>query len=111
MSQESKPTLADAGIFKSAAGGCSCGGSKVTYRLPIRISDPVLPFFLQFGEPSSDITKSHLIIINTDKYKITAIKRLKDIEFTLKRQGSATQQQAFESALINMVQSVAKEKK
>lgn len=112
MSQESKPLqLSDVGIFKTAAGGCSCGGSKFTYRIPIRITDRVLPLFLEFGEPSSDIATSHLIRINTPQYKITAIKRLKDIEFTLKRQDAVATQEAFENALINMVQSIAEEKK
>ena len=111
MSQESKTSLADVGIFKSAAGGCSCGGTRFTYRLPIRMTDQILPFFLQFGEPNTDIATSHLITINVPEYKITVIKRLKDIAFTLKRQDAATHQQAFESALINLVQSVAEEKK
>lgn len=110
MSQDSNP-FADLGIFKSAAGGCSCGGSKFTYRLPIRITDQATPLFLQFGEPTTDLAKSHLIRINTTEYKIVAIKRLKEIEFTLKRQDAAHTQQAFESALINFVQSVAEEKK
>lgn len=103
--------LADVGILKSAAGGCSCGGSKFTYRLPIRISEEFFSALLQFGNLNSDVATSHLVSINTPDYKISAIKRLKDIEFTLKRQDAASLQQAFENALINFVQSVAKENK
>jgi hypothetical protein len=109
MSQEL--SLADVGILKSAAGGCSCGGSKFTYRLPIKITEGIFSLLLQFGELNSDVAMSHLIRINTPDYKISAIKRLKDIEYTLKRQDAVLLQQAFENALINYVQSVAEEKK
>jgi hypothetical protein len=77
MSQEL--SLADVGILKSAAGGCSCGGSKFTYRLPIKITEGIFSLLLQFGELNSDVATSHLIRINTPDYKISAIKRLKDI--------------------------------
>lgn len=108
MSQESN-LLKDVGIFKSAAGGCSCGGVKFTYRIPMRITDKIIPLFNSFGEFNTDSATSHILIINTDKYKISVIKRLRDIQFTLKDQSDIETQKAFESILINIVQEAAKE--
>lgn len=103
------PSLADVGILKSAAGGCSCGGSKFTYRLPIRVTEEIFTLLLQFGNLNIDVATSHLIRINMPNYKISAIKRLKEIEFTLKREDAISSQQAFENALINYVGNVTRE--
>lgn len=108
MSQESNP-LFDAGILKSVAGGCACGGSKFTYRLPVRISESILPLLLEFGEPAMDFATSHLIRIHTEKYKINGIKRLKDIDFLLKDPDSYEFQEKFEEALVSYVKMIENE--
>lgn len=99
--------LKQAGINKRQKRGCRCNKTYMTlvYKLPIKLDADIVPYISVLGTPAVPFNNASVLKIETKKYSISGIKRLKEVKFILKKGMDEPSLQAFEAGLIEYVNS------
>ena len=95
-------------IIKKNASTCKCSPNAFVYILPNKVEEDIISFLSSFGKPACDFKTTSILKIERPNFIITAIRRLREIRFTIKKESKGLLE-LFESSVINYVR--AKEKK
>ena len=92
-------SLKSVNVFRRKAGGCSRGGIILAYRLPLRLEKDIASFMSGLGQPALTFAMGPYFKIEKQAYVITAIKQIREIRFTFKKQAAASILPIFEDLL------------
>ena len=96
--------LDELGVIKKETGqGCNCSKSSksIIYTLPIRIDLPLGPIIENiFGKLATSFEKTGLLKVHRDAFIITAVRKLKQIRFTIRKEEGLNFVDGLEKAII-----------